>query len=87
VVSMPSWELFEQQDKAYREQVLPPSVTSRIAVEAAVQLGWDKYIGPTGRFIGMNCYGASAPGGVLAKHFGIVPETVAKVAKELVGKK
>jgi len=83
VVSMPCWELFEEQDQAYRESVLPPSIAARIAVEAAVQMGWDKYLGLKGRFIGMNCYGASAPGAILAKHFGITPEHIAKTAKEL----
>lgn len=84
VVSMPCWELFEKQDQAYRDQVLPPDVTARVAVEAGVQLGWEKYLGPQGKFIGMNCFGLSAPGSQLAKHFGIAPEHVVSVAKSLV---
>jgi transketolase len=87
VVSMPSWELFEQQDAAYREQVLPPAVTRRLAVEMGIEQGWEKYIGPAGRFIGMKSYGASAPGGVLAKHFGFTTENVLKTARELLEKK
>ena len=83
VVSMPCWEWFEKQDEAYRREVLPPEVTARVAVEAAVQLGWDKYLGERGKFVGMNCYGASAPGSVLAKHFGITTEHVAEQARSL----
>ncbi len=60
VVSMPSWELFEAQPEEYRHSVLPPAITARVAVEAAAQFGWDRYIGPTGRFVGMHSYGASA---------------------------
>jgi transketolase len=87
VVSMPSWELFEQQDAAYREKVFPTGVTRRIAVEAAERFGWDRYIGATGRFVGMKGYGASAPGPVLFKHFGIDAEHVIAQARELMGKK
>ncbi|HEX4143432.1 MAG TPA: transketolase [Pirellulales bacterium] len=87
VVSMPSWALFEQQDAAYREKVLPASVTRRVACEAAERFGWDRYLGPTGRFVGMKGYGASAPGAVLFKHFGITAEHVASEARELLGKK
>jgi transketolase len=87
VVSMPSWELFEQQDAAYRDQVLPPEVEARIAVEAGIQQGWDRYLGRRGRFIGMSSYGASAPAALLFKHFGIVPDHVVATAKELLGKK
>jgi transketolase len=83
VVSMPCWELFERQDQAYREQVLPPRVTARVAVEAGIELGWDRYLGPRGRFIGMTGYGASAPAGVLFKHFGLTPEHVIAEAKAL----
>ena len=62
VVSMPSWELFEMQDEAYRNSVLPPDITARVACEAGVRQGWDRYIGPSGRFVGMSTYGASATG-------------------------
>ena len=87
VVSMPSWELFEQQDAAYREKVLPPAVTRARGVEAAERFGWDRYLGPTGRFVGMSSYGASAPAPVLFKHFGIDAEHVVAQARELLGKK
>ena len=81
VVSMPSWELFDKQDKAYRNSVLGEG-TFRVAVEAAVRHGWDKYIGPDGGFIGMTGFGASAPAGDLYKHFGITAEAVVAAAKE-----
>jgi transketolase len=87
VVSMPSWELFEQQDEAYRHSVLPPAVTARVAVEAGVEQGWEEYLGPSGRFIGMTGYGASAPGAALMKHFGFTKENVVAQAKALLGKK
>jgi transketolase len=85
VVSMPSWELFEKQDRAYRDSVLPPSVDARVAVEAATTLGWDRYIGPRGAVIGMTSFGASAPIGVVMKHFGFTPEHVVETAKQVVG--
>lgn len=87
VVSMPSWELFERQDEAYRASVLPPAVTARVAVEAGVEQGWEKYLGPSGRFIGMNGYGASAPAAALMKHFGFTTENVVAQAKALLGRK
>jgi transketolase len=86
-VSMPSWELFERQDPAYREQVLPAAVTRRVAVEAAERFGWERYLGPTGRFVGMSGYGASAPSPALYKHFGIDADHVVAQARELLGKK
>ena len=82
VVSMPSWELFDEQDAAYQASVLPPEVTARVAVETGIVQGWQKYIGPKGRFVGMNRFGASAPGGVLAKHFGFTVENVIEHAKQ-----
>ncbi|MBO6520496.1 MAG: transketolase [Rhodospirillales bacterium] len=81
VVSMPCWELFDKQDAAYRNGVLGEG-TVRVAVEAAVRHGWDKYIGPDGGFVGMNGFGASAPAGDLYKHFGITAEAVVAAAKE-----
>lgn len=81
VVSMPSWELFDKQDKAYRNSVLGEG-SFRVAVEAAVRHGWDKYIGPDGGFVGMTGFGASAPAGDLYKHFGITAEAVVAAAKE-----
>jgi len=84
VVSMPSWELFESQPEEYRHSVLPPDISARVAVEAGVEMGWERYIGPQGAFVGMRGFGASAPAGVLMKYFGITPENVANVAKSIV---
>lgn len=83
VVSLPSWELFEDQDEAYRESVLPPDITARIAVEAACDQGWAKYIGTQGQFIGMKGFGASAPFSELLKQFGINADHVVDAAKSL----
>jgi len=82
VVSMPSWELFDEQDAAYQASVLPPEVTARVAVETGVVQGWQKYIGTKGQFVGMNSFGASAPGGVLAKHFGFTVDNVVTHAQK-----
>jgi transketolase len=81
VVSMPSWELFDRQEARYRDEVLPPSVQARVAVEAASTLGWDRYVGPRGATIGMRGFGASAPVNDLMKEFGFTPENVAQTAK------
>jgi transketolase len=86
VVDMPSWELFEAQPQSYREAVLPPSIVRRVAVEAGVRLGWDRYVGPDGVFIGMQGYGASAPYKTLAEKFGFTAQNVAAAARSLVGK-
>jgi transketolase len=83
VVSMPSWELFERQPKEYRDSVLSPSVKKRVAVEALSTMGWEKYVGDSGRIIGMTTYGTSAPVDVIFKHFGFSVENVVKVAKEI----
>jgi transketolase len=85
LVSMPSWELFEAQDQAYRDQVLPPAVKARVAVEAGIRQGWDRYIGVEGQFVGMSSYGASAPAPELYKHFGITTENVVAHAKKALG--
>ena len=82
VVSMPSWELFEQQPQVYREAVLPPAVTARVCVEQAVTLGWDRYAGPTGRILGMHTFGASAPLKDLQKKFQFTAEAIIRAAKE-----
>ncbi len=82
VVSMPSWELFERQSQAYRDQVLPPHVTARISVEQAATTGWDRYVGPTGTCIGMNTFGASAPLKALQKKFGFTPDRLVVAVKE-----
>ena len=83
VVSMPSWDLFEDQSDEYRASVLPPDVTARVSVEQASVLGWDRYVGPAGRTIGMHTFGASAPLKEVQKKFGFLPETVAAAAREL----
>jgi transketolase len=83
VVSMPSWELFERQDEAYRSQVVGRG-TIRVAVEAAMRLGWDRYVGEDGGFVGMGGYGASGPEQELFEHFGITAGAVAgEVRKRL----
>ena len=86
VVSMPSWELFEQQDQAYRDSVLPPDVTARVAVEKGSILGWTRYTGLSGQIIGMRTFGASAPLKELQRRYGFVPENIVTVAREQVGK-
>jgi len=86
VVSLPCWDLFAAQDVAYREQVLPASVTARVACEAACGFGWERWLGDRGRFIGMEGFGASAPAKQLFEHFGITAEAVAAAARELVGR-
>jgi len=82
VVSMPSWELFEQQPQAYRDSVLPPSVTARVAVEQASTLGWSRYTGESGAVIGMTTFGMSAPLAVLQQEFGFTTERVMAAARE-----
>jgi transketolase len=86
VVSLPSWDLFEHQDQPYRDQVLPPDITARVAVEQAAILGWAQYVGLKGRVIGMRSFGASAPLKDLQKHFGFTTDAVMQAAKELLGK-
>ncbi len=81
VVSMPCFELFEDQSQEYRDSVLPPSVTKRVAIEAGLELGWRKYLGNDGTFIGMSSFGASAPFETLYEHFGITTEAVIEAAK------
>lgn len=81
VVSMPSWELFEQQSAEYRDSVIPPGIVARVAVEQASTLGWGQYVGPRGATIGMKTFGASAPLKELQKRFGFTPDAIAAVAK------
>ena len=83
VVSMPSWELFEKQDEAYRNSVLPPTCRKRLAIEAGSTLGWQKYTGCKGRIVGLDQYGGSAPYQVLAEQYGFTPEHVVRVAQEM----
>jgi transketolase len=87
VVSMPSWDIFEHQPRQYRDSVLPPDVTARVAIEQASTFGWERYIGWTGRVIGMKTFGASAPLKELQKKFGFDPEHVVDTVKELLGKR
>ncbi|HUS32259.1 MAG TPA: transketolase [Kofleriaceae bacterium] len=84
VVSMPSWEVFEEQDPAYKAQVLPPDRWQRVSVEAGVTFGWRQYIGERGIAIGIDRYGASAPAEVIFEHLGITPANVAAAARKLV---
>ncbi len=86
VVSLPCWQLFDAQPAEYRDAVLPPSVTRRVAVEMGVKQGWERYIGSGGEFLGISGFGASAPVGVLLKHFGFTVEKVVVAAKELCAK-
>lgn len=86
VVSMPSWEIFEHQSQAYRDSVLPPNVKARVAVEQGSILGWDQYVGNSGRVIGMNTFGASAPLKELQRKFGFEPEHVVVAAKQQLGR-
>jgi transketolase len=86
VVSMPSWELFEEQDRSYRNEVLPPAVKARVTVEAGAVIGWDRYAGPDGTIIGMHSFGGSAPGTGLMKKFGFVADRVLRAAKDQIAK-
>ncbi len=83
VVSLPSWELFLKQPKSYQDAVLPPSVTARLAIEAGVSQGWERFVGSHGDIIAMDNFGASAPAGKLFKHFGFTVENVVKKARAL----
>ncbi|MCL2430363.1 MAG: transketolase, partial [Alphaproteobacteria bacterium] len=81
IVSMPSWELFEEQDRAYQDSVLPPAIAARVTVEEASALGWDRYAGRDGIVVGMHSFGMSAPIKVVAEHFGFTPDRVVAAAK------
>ena len=85
IVSMPCRELFDAQDEAYRNSVLPPEITARVTVEEASPIGWDRYAGPKGIVLGMDTFGLSAPLDVVSKHFGFTPERVAAAAKMALG--
>ena len=84
VVSTPSWDLFEHQDQAYKEEVLPPGVKARVAVEQASTFGWSQYVGMTGIVVGMHTFGASAPLKELQKRFGFSPDKVVEAAHEAI---
>lgn len=79
---MPCWELFEQQPKQYKESVLPSSVRARVGIEAGVRLGWDKWLGTEGKFVGVEKFGISGPAKEVFEEFGINAENVIKSAKE-----
>ena len=81
LISMPSWELFEQQEQSYRDAVLPPEVLARVAVEEGSVIGWDRYVGREGAVVGMHTFGSSAPLKDLLTKFGFTPERVVAVAK------
>jgi len=87
VVSMPSWEIFERQDDAYKQSVFPANVTARVSVEMAATFGWERYVGLKGKILGMHSFGASAPLKDVLKRFGFVTENVVAAAKEVLGKK
>jgi len=82
-VSMPSWELFEAQSAEYKESVLPSSVTKRVSLEAGSTLGWYKYVGFGGKVLGIDKFGASAPGDLLMKEYGMSVENVVDAVKSL----
>ena len=87
VVSMPCWEIFEQQSPEYRNSVIPPQVKARISVEQASTLGWSQYVGTDGITIGMKTFGASAPLKELQKKFGFTPDAVIKAARALLAQR
>jgi transketolase len=82
VVSLPSWELFDEQDKAYRDEVLPPPIRARVAIEQASSFGWDRWVGSDGAIVAMSTFGASAPIKALQSKFGFTPEAIVAVARE-----
>jgi len=86
VVSMPSWDLYEKQDAAYKESVLPAAITARVSVEMAATMGWDRYVGPKGQMMGMHTFGASAPIKDVMKKFGFTVENVVATVKQVLGK-
>jgi transketolase len=86
VVSLPCWELFDRQDAAYREEVLPPRITARVSIEEASTIGWDHYVGAEGTRIGMHTFGTSAPLKDVQTKFGFTPDRVAEVAREVLGR-
>ena len=83
VVSLPSWYLFDNEPEEYRESVLPGEVQARVAVEQGSTLGWDRYVGPHGKIVGMHTFGASAPLAEVQRKFGFTPEGVVEAAREL----
>ncbi|MGM0402676.1 MAG: transketolase [Thermodesulfobacteriota bacterium] len=86
VVSMPSWELFEEMDDDYKKSVLPPDVTARLSIEAGITMGWERYVGIAGGMIGVNRFGASAPGGTVMKKYGFTAENAVEKALAILGR-
>jgi transketolase len=86
VVSLPSWEIFDRQPQEYRHSVLPPAITARISIEAGIKLGWEHYVGLQGKIIGMDTFGASAPGPVLYEKFGFTESKIIEAAKIMLGR-
>ncbi len=86
VVSLPSWEIFDHQPQDYRHSVLPPAIPARISIEAGIKLGWEHYVGLQGKIIGMDTFGASAPGPVLYEKFGFTELKIVEAAKSLLGR-
>ena len=84
VVSMPSWELFADQPQSYRDEVLPPDVSARLAIEAGTTLGWERYVGACGEVVGIDRFGASAPGKVMMERYGFTAEAITERAAALV---
>jgi transketolase len=85
VVSLPCWELFEKMPRGYRDAVLPPAVSARVAVEAGIPMGWERYVGSSGAVVGMTGFGASAPGGTVMEKFGFTAERVSDAALSVLG--
>ena len=83
---MPCWEIFAEQSQAYQDEVLPPAITARVAVEAGSSFGWERYVGTSGAVVSRDTFGASAPAKVLAEQFGFTPDNVASVAAKVAGK-
>ena len=86
VISMPSWELFEDQSQEYRDSVMPPRILARVAVEEASIFGWERYAGTAGSILGMRCFGLSAPAKIVAEHFGFEPARVADAARQQIAR-
>jgi transketolase len=84
VVSMPSWELYEKTTQQYKDGVLPSQVTARVAVEAGISMGWERYVGSMGAVIGINRFGASAPGSLVLKKYGIQASAIVAKAMQLI---
>ena len=86
VVNMPSWEIFEEQSEDIKKRILPPTLKNRIAVEAGISMGWERYVGPQGKVIGIDRFGASAPGGTVLQKYGFTADTIVTTALEMIKK-